>query len=109
MSKQLHLNHRFPQAPRAPLPALEEFLAPFPMHFRQRQGTENRERSVTGWLNEHPNKNGDTLASVVPGTHPQPLHHLLTDLAWDEADWNRQRIARLLELKTEGDGMLLFR
>lgn len=108
MSKQPHLNQRLPQAPRAPLPAIEEFLAPFRVQFRQRKGAENLERYVTGLLNEHPNKNCETLASVVPGTDPQRLHNLLTDLAWDEADLNRLRIARLLELKSEGDGVLLF-
>lgn len=108
MSKQLHLNQRLPQAPRAPLPEIEDFLAPFHVQFRQRQGTENLERYVTGLLNEHPNKNCETLASVVPGTHPQRLHNLLTDLAWDDANLNRQRVARLLELKTEGDAVLLF-
>nr|MBS0021728.1 hypothetical protein [Gammaproteobacteria bacterium] len=64
------------------------FLAPFHVQFRQRKGTENLERYVTGLLNEYPNKNCETLASVVPGTHPQRLHNLLTDLAWDEADLN---------------------
>jgi SRSO17 transposase len=78
------------------------------VQFRQRKGTENLERYVTGLLNEHPNKNCETLASVVPVTHPQRLHNLLTDLAWEEADFNRQRIERLLELKTEGDAKLLL-
>ena len=84
------------------MPEIEDFLGPFHVQFRQRQGTENLERYVTGLLNEHPNKNCETLASVVPGTHPQRLHNLLTDLAWDDANLNRQRVARLLELKTEG-------
>jgi hypothetical protein len=61
--KQLHLNQRLPQAVRAPLPAIEAFLAPFHMQFRQRKGTENLERYVTGLLNEHPNKNCETPAS----------------------------------------------
>ena len=90
------------------MPAIEDFLAPFQVQFRQRKGTETLERYVTGLLNEHPNKNCDTLASVVPGTHPQRLHNLLTDLAWYEADLNRPRVERLLERKSEGDGVLLL-
>ncbi|MFZ0256239.1 MAG: hypothetical protein WAN46_11445 [Gammaproteobacteria bacterium] len=45
------------------MPAIEAFLAPFHMQFRQRKGTENLERYVTGLLNEHPNKNCETPTS----------------------------------------------
>jgi hypothetical protein len=77
MSKQVHLNQHLPQAPRAPLLAIEGFLAPYHVLFRERKGTENLERYVTGLVNEHPNKNCGTLAGMVPGTHPQPPHKAL--------------------------------
>jgi SRSO17 transposase len=99
---------RLPRAPAAPLPELAEFLAPFNVHFVQRPSARTFERYVTGLLTEHPNKNCDTLAAVVPGTSEQRLQHLLTDMAWDVEDLNRQRVARMLELNTDGDGVLIL-
>jgi hypothetical protein len=74
---------RLPRAPEAPLPELSEFLAPFNVHFVQRPSARMLERYVTGLLTEHPDKNCDTLSTVVPGTSEQRLQHLLTDMAWD--------------------------
>jgi SRSO17 transposase len=99
---------RLPRAPEAPLPELAEFLAPFSVHFVQRPSARTLERYVTGLLTEHPNKNCDTLAAVVPGTSEQRLQHLLTDMAWDVEDLNRQRVRRMLELETEGDAVLIL-
>ena len=48
------------------------------------------------------------MAQVVPGTTQQNLQYLLTDLVWDEPALNRQRIERMLELPSEGDGVLLI-
>jgi SRSO17 transposase len=62
----------------------------------------------TGLLSEHPNKNCDTLAEVVPETNEQQFHHLLTDMVWDETALNHQRIARRRTLPSEGDGVLIF-
>ena len=99
---------RLPRAPEAPLPELAEFLAPLEVHFVQRPSAKSLERYVTGLLTEHPTKNCDTLAQVVPATSGQRLQYLLTDMAWDHADLNRQRVRRMLELPTEGDGVLVF-
>lgn len=77
MKVRTGVTQRLPQAPQAPLPALAEFLAPFRVHFAQVNSATTLERYVTGLLNEHPNKNCDTMASVVPGTNQQRLHHLL--------------------------------
>ena len=99
---------RIPQAPAEPLPALAEFLAPFHVHFTRSEGRHALERYLTGLLTEHPNKNCDTLAQVVPGTSEQSLQGLLTTMAWDEDDLNRQRVERMLTLPTEGDGVLIF-
>jgi SRSO17 transposase len=99
---------RLPQAPSEPLPELTEFLAPFQVHFNRRENQQAAERYLTGLLTEHPNKNCDTLAAVIPGTHSQRLQGLLTNMVWDENDLNRQRVQAMCALPTEGDGVLLF-
>ena len=83
---------RIPHAPSTPLPELDEFLAPFRVHFQRSEGRQSLERYLTGLFTEHPNKNCDTIAQVVPGTTEQRLHGLLTDIAWDEDDLNDQRV-----------------
>jgi SRSO17 transposase len=98
---------RVPRAPEAPLPELAEFLAPFEVHFVQRPSAKSLERYVTGLLTEHPAKNCDTLAQVLPGTSEQRLQYLLTDMAWDHADLNRQRVRQMRDLATEGDAVLI--
>src|SRR3954463_6482275 len=98
---------RIPHAPSTPLPELSEFLDPFRIHFKRSEGPQSLERYLTGLLTEHPNKNCDTLAQVVPGTSEQRLQGLLTAIDWDEDDLNRQRVERLLTLPTEGDGVLI--
>lgn len=99
---------RMPQAPRAPLPELAEFLAPLRVQFTQGPSTETLRRYLTGLLTEHPSKNCDTLATVVPETNEQQLQYLLTDMVWDEGALNRQRIAQLQQLPSEGDGVLII-
>jgi SRSO17 transposase len=90
------------------MPALEEFLRPFHVHFKRSEATHALERYLTGMLTEHPNKNCDTLAQVVPGTSEQSLQGLLTAMSWDEDDLNRQRVELMLALPTEGDAALIF-
>jgi SRSO17 transposase len=99
---------RLPQAPSEPLPELAEFLAPFPVHFNRRESRSASERDLTGLRLEHPTKNCETLAAVVPNTSEQRLQGLLTEMAWDAADLNCQRVQVLKQLPTEGDGVLLF-
>ena len=65
-------------------------LAPFRVPFTRREGPAALERYCTGLLTEHPNKNCDTLAGLVPGTSEQRLQGLLTAMTWDEDDLNRQ-------------------
>jgi SRSO17 transposase len=90
------------------MPALDEFLSPFHVHFARPEATRALERYLTGMLTEHPNKNCDTIAQVVPGTSEQSLQGLLTAMRWDEADLNRQRVRAMLALPTEGDAALVF-
>src|SRR4051795_9308612 len=99
---------RVPLAPGQPLPALDAFLRPFHVHFARSEATHALERYLTGMLTEHPNKNCDTIAQVVPDTSEQSLQGLLTAMRWDEDDLNEQRVKALLALPTEGDAALIF-
>jgi SRSO17 transposase len=99
---------REPHAPQSALPELDEFLRPFHVLFSRSEGRQSLERYLTGLLTEHPNKNCDTIAAVVPDTNEQRLHHLLTGIAFDEDELNDQRVRTLMQLPTEGDGVLVF-
>ena len=99
---------RIPQAPTQSLPELAEFLRAFRVQFARSEGPHALERYLTGLLTELPNKNCDTIAQAVPDTSEQQLQGLLTAMAWDEDDLNRQRVRALLQLPTEGDGVLIF-
>src|ERR1700750_537431 len=99
---------RVPLAPAEPMPALGEFLRPFHVHFKRSEARHALERYLTGMLTEHPNKNCDTIAQVVPGTSEQSLQGLLTAMRWDEDDLNEQRVRAMLALPTEGDAALIF-
>lgn len=104
-----NINHeRMPQAPRDAMPELAEFLEPMRVHFTQAPSAETLRQYVTGMLSEHPKKNSETLPDVIPETNQQQFNHLLTEMVWDEKSLNRQRIARMLELPSEGDGVLVF-
>jgi SRSO17 transposase len=90
------------------LPALQEFLRAFQGCFRGPAGAEALERSTTGLLTELPNKNCDTIAQAVPGTSAQRLQECLTNMPWDEADLNRQRVQKMMAEATPDDGVLGF-
>ena len=97
-----------PQVPQSPLPELAEFLAPMRVHFTQGPSAETLRQYVSGLLSEHPHKNCDTLAAVMPEMSEQQLQYLLTDMVWDEQALNRQRSAPMLSLPSTGDGVLIF-
>jgi SRSO17 transposase len=99
---------REPHAPSAALPELDEFLRPFSVHFQRSEGRLSLQRYLTGLLTEHNNKNCDTIAQVVPGTNQQRLHNLLTGIAFDQDDLNDQRVRTMMQLSSEGDGVLVF-
>src|SRR3954447_7953294 len=99
---------RVPLAPSEPLPALDEFLRPFHVHFARSEATHALERYLTGMFTQHPNKNCDTIAQVVPDTSDQSLQGLLTAMLWDENALNKQRVQAMLALPTEGDAALIF-
>lgn len=104
----MNTKYRIPQAGSEPMPELEEFLKQFRVHFAQQQSAETLERYVTGLLTEHPNKNCDTLASVVPDTNEQQLNNLLSGMLWDEQQLNKDRVKVMMGLGSEGDGVLIF-
>jgi SRSO17 transposase len=97
-----------PQAPTQPLPELATFLQPFRVQFARSEGPHALERYLTGLLTELPDKNCQTIAANLPGTSEQRLQGLLTAMAWDHDDLNRQRVQRLHALPSEGDGVLIF-
>lgn len=96
-----------PQAPSEPIPELDEFLNDFRSTFGRRESWAALALYLTGLLLEHPNKNCDTLAEVIPGTSEQQLQGLLTQMVWDEQALNRQRVRKLSTLQTEGEGVLV--
>jgi SRSO17 transposase len=99
---------RIPQAPTQSLSELAEFLRPFRVHFARSEGPHALDRYLTGLLTDLANKNGDTIAQAVPNTSERQLQGLLTTMAGDHDDLNRQRVRALLQLPTEGDGVLIF-
>jgi SRSO17 transposase len=92
----------------AELPELKDFLGAFQVRFRRPEGVEAPERYTTGLLTELPNKNCDTIAQAVPGTSEQCLQEFLTNMQWDEADLNRQRVHKMVAEATLGNGVLIL-
>ncbi len=92
----------------ASLPELDAFLSTFKVRFRRSEAKAALERYLTGLLTELPNKNCDTLAQAVPGTHEQRLQGFLTTMQWDEEELNRQRVEKMIAEATVGNGVLIF-
>lgn len=99
---------RLARAPEEPLDELMTFLNAVGIEFGDKRRSRALERYVTGLLTDHPNKNCDTLAEILPGTSEQRLQALLTTMDWDEAHANVKRVALLTSLPTEGDGVLIL-
>jgi SRSO17 transposase len=99
---------KMPQAPPGLLPELAEFLSLLAHEFGDRRRQSAFELYLTGLLTEHPNKNCDTLAQILPDTTGQRLQNLLTGMQWDEVGLNHKRIQIMKCLTTEGDGALIF-
>ena len=70
---------RVPHAPAAAAAGTGRVPAPVPRPLPPERGAAALERYLTGLLTEHPNKNCDTIAQVVPGTSEQRLQGLLTE------------------------------
>src|ERR687893_2481927 len=91
----------------ASLPELDDFLSTFKVHFRRREAQAALERYLTGLLTDLSNKNCDTMAQAVPGTHEQRLQGFLTTMQWDEEELNRQRVEQMIAEATVGNGVLI--
>ncbi len=96
------------RAAREAKPELQRFLAQIVLGLGDTRRDETFQSYLNGLLTDHPNKNCDTLAQFVPETSEQRLQGLLTTMRWDEAEVNRRRVKVMRELKTEGDGVLIF-
>jgi len=96
------------RAPAEPLDELMAFLKEVNIQFGDVRRARDTERYLTGLLTDHPNKNCETLAEVLPGTNEQRLQALLTTMVWDEAAANERHIATLRAMSTEGDGVLII-
>ncbi len=90
------------------LPELDAFLSTFKLRFRRPEAEAALARYLTGLLTELPNKNCDTMAQAVPGTHEQRLQGFLTTMQWDEEALNRQRVEKMIAAATIGNGVLIF-
>ena len=90
------------------LPDLAEFLEPFAGHFLRSEGREDLERYSTGLLSDLARKNPTTIAASIPGTHPQRLQELTTEIQWDAHALNAQRVERMGQEVRVGDGTLIF-
>jgi SRSO17 transposase len=87
---------------------LDDFLSTFKIRFRRPEAEAALERYLTGLLTQLPNKNCDTLAQAVPGTHEQRWQGFLTTMQGDEEDLNRQRVEKMIAQATLGNGVLIF-
>ena len=96
------------RAPEEPLDELMTFLKAVGIEFGDKRRNRAMERYVTGLLTDHPNKNCDTLAEIVPDTSEQRLQALLTTMDWDDERANQKRVAVMTSLSTEGDGVLIL-
>jgi SRSO17 transposase len=96
-----------PQAPSVLHPDLETFLAPIWKHFARPESRLAVQNYVTGLLLQHPNKNCDTLAEVLPDSSEQQLQGMLTAMQWEADDVNASRIAWMLSQVRQGDGVLI--
>jgi SRSO17 transposase len=90
------------------LPELNAVLSTFKVDFCRSEVRSALDRYLTGLLTELPNKNCDTMAQAVPGTHEQRLQGFLTTMQWDEEELNRQCVEKMIAEATVGNGVLIL-
>jgi SRSO17 transposase len=102
-----------PRKPTAPTTAaIDQFCSHFDPLFNRRAAREAFRRYLMALLlpSEH-NKALTVLASLVPGTTRQRLHHFLHDAPWDADALNRERLALWQAhptLAPHADGVLII-
>jgi SRSO17 transposase len=101
-----------PRKPTAPTTdAVDAFCAQFDDLFNRRAARQAFRHYLIGLLlpREH-NKTMTILASLVPGSDRQQLHHFLHDAPWDAAALNQRRLALWQDhptLQPHGRGVLI--
>lgn len=96
------------RTPREPNPELRKFLEQIVPGLGDIRRDQSLQSYIDGMLTDHPNKNCDTLAQIVPETSEQRLQGLLTTTRWDETEVNRRRVKVMRGMETDGDGALIF-
>lgn len=99
---------RILRTPSESNPLLEAFVRQIVPKLGDKRRDETLRSYLNGLLTDHPNKNCDTLAQIVPESSEQRLQSLLTTMQWDEQAVNARRIKVMQGLATEGDGVLVF-
>ena len=104
-----HKGEETPSEGTMPFSAIElsEYLAPFGSYFKRSEGRQSLERYITGLLINIDRKSGEQIAHAIAGTNSQRLQALLTELQWDAAALNQQRVQQLVRAATTRGGTLI--
>jgi len=86
---------------------LAQYLAPFGAYFKRSEGRQSLERHLSGLLTNISRKNSEQIAHTITGTNSQRLQALLTELQWDAAALNQQRVQQLIREATTRGGTLI--
>jgi SRSO17 transposase len=86
---------------------LTHYLAQFSSYFKRSEGRQSLERYLTGLLIHIDRKNSEQIAHAIAGTNSQRLQALLTELQWDDAAVNEQRVRQLVQEATTRGGILV--
>lgn len=97
-----------PKSGPGPLANLTSFLEPFAGLVRRSESREAMERYATGLLADLRRKTAADIGRSLPGTSSQRLQEFLTNTDWDAREMNRIRIARMAELASAGNGVLII-
>jgi SRSO17 transposase len=86
---------------------LADYLTPFGLYFKRSEGRQSLAYHLTGLLANINRKNGEQIAHAIAGTNSQRLQALLTELQWDAAALNQQRVRQLIREATTRGGTLI--
>ncbi|MCH8123851.1 MAG: IS701 family transposase [Bacteroidetes bacterium] len=97
-----------PKSGPDPLSDLSSFLEPFAGLVLRSESRKAMERYATGLLADLSRKTAADIGRSLPGTSSQRLQEFLTNTDWDPGEMNRIRIARMVELASAGNGVLII-
>jgi SRSO17 transposase len=86
---------------------LAQYLAPFGSYFKRSEGRHSLAHHIAGLLANIERKSGEQIAHAIAGTNSQRLQALLTELQWDAAAVNQQRVRQLIREATTKGGTLI--